>query len=178
MFFSDGITPFDGATSRPASGKEYKVLVGRGARGLSLYYGKLGMTLWRTQARPHAHSRSARTTTFTHQVARTWPEHIPRPCVQPRRHGGPLHPQQCLRWSFVPRHQLPRLLQWLASRGCLKNPVPGGSGTLRAPCTIFMVLPGLSGKLYYSKEKGNISSSYIFRWEIEMGTWGDRKSVV
>ncbi|KAL1745385.1 glycoside hydrolase family 43 protein [Schizophyllum fasciatum] len=45
MFFSDGITPFDGATSRPAAGAEYKVLVGRGARGLGPFYGKLGNEL-------------------------------------------------------------------------------------------------------------------------------------
>ncbi|KAI4294308.1 glycoside hydrolase family 43 protein [Schizophyllum commune Loenen D] len=45
MFFSDGITPFDGATSKPAAGKEYKVLVGRGARGLGPFYGQLGNDL-------------------------------------------------------------------------------------------------------------------------------------
>lgn len=45
MFFSDGITPFVGATNRPDPGKEYKVLVGRGASGQGPFYGKLGNVL-------------------------------------------------------------------------------------------------------------------------------------
>ncbi|KZV66585.1 glycoside hydrolase family 43 protein [Peniophora sp. CONT] len=48
FFFSDGITPLAGATSRPAAGAEYKVLVGRGAGGMGPFYGKLGNDL--TQA--------------------------------------------------------------------------------------------------------------------------------
>ncbi|KAF8830257.1 hypothetical protein HHX47_DHR2000452 [Lentinula edodes] len=41
-FFSDGITPLIGATSRPAAGAEYKVLVGRGAVGQGPFYDELG----------------------------------------------------------------------------------------------------------------------------------------
>ncbi|KAI0701658.1 glycoside hydrolase family 43 protein [Earliella scabrosa] len=41
-FFSDGITPFVGATERPPPGREYKVLVGRGTSPSGPFYGKLG----------------------------------------------------------------------------------------------------------------------------------------
>ncbi|KIK59985.1 glycoside hydrolase family 43 protein [Collybiopsis luxurians FD-317 M1] len=41
-FFSDGITPLVGATSRPPAGQEYKVLVGRGAAGQGPFYDQLG----------------------------------------------------------------------------------------------------------------------------------------
>ncbi|KAJ3746532.1 glycoside hydrolase family 43 protein [Lentinula detonsa] len=41
-FFSDGITPLIGATSRPPAGEEYKVLVGRGADGQGPFYDELG----------------------------------------------------------------------------------------------------------------------------------------
>ena len=42
MFFSDGITPLEGATARPAAGREYKVLVGRGTSVNGPFYGQLG----------------------------------------------------------------------------------------------------------------------------------------
>ena len=45
MFFSDGITPLEGATARPAAGREYKVLVGRGDNAMGPFYGKLGNPL-------------------------------------------------------------------------------------------------------------------------------------
>ncbi|KAL1745689.1 glycoside hydrolase family 43 protein [Schizophyllum fasciatum] len=45
MFFSAGVTPFNGATERPEPGGEYKVLVGRGARGLGPFYDKAGRDL-------------------------------------------------------------------------------------------------------------------------------------
>ncbi|EPQ54639.1 Arabinanase/levansucrase/invertase [Gloeophyllum trabeum ATCC 11539] len=45
FFFSDGVTPLAGSTSRPAPGKEYKVLVGRGANAMGPFYGQLGHTL-------------------------------------------------------------------------------------------------------------------------------------
>ncbi|TFK50978.1 glycoside hydrolase family 43 protein [Heliocybe sulcata] len=45
MFFSAGITPLAGSTSRPAAGQEYKVLVGRGASAMGPFYGQLGNQL-------------------------------------------------------------------------------------------------------------------------------------
>ncbi|KAM5544237.1 hypothetical protein V8D89_001897 [Ganoderma adspersum] len=41
-FFSDGITPFNGATTRPAAGTEYNVLVGRGTSPSGPFVGQLG----------------------------------------------------------------------------------------------------------------------------------------
>ncbi|VDB94964.1 unnamed protein product [Peniophora sp. CBMAI 1063] len=45
FFFSDGITPLAGATSRPAAGAEYKVRVGRGAGAMGPFYGGAGHAL-------------------------------------------------------------------------------------------------------------------------------------
>ncbi|TRM62462.1 glycoside hydrolase family 43 protein [Schizophyllum amplum] len=45
MFFSDGVTPFVGATTRPDAGTEYKVYVGRGASGQGPFYGPAGNEL-------------------------------------------------------------------------------------------------------------------------------------
>ncbi|KAI0032151.1 glycoside hydrolase family 43 protein [Vararia minispora EC-137] len=45
FFFSAGITPLQGATSRPPPGGEYKVLVGRGSGGMGPFYGQLGNDL-------------------------------------------------------------------------------------------------------------------------------------
>ncbi|EJD53562.1 glycoside hydrolase family 43 protein [Auricularia subglabra TFB-10046 SS5] len=44
-FFSDGITPLGGSTTKPPPGKEYKVLVGRGDNAMGPFYGKLGNQL-------------------------------------------------------------------------------------------------------------------------------------
>ncbi|KAI0738264.1 glycoside hydrolase family 43 protein [Daedaleopsis nitida] len=41
-FFSDGITPLNGATSRPPAGEEYKVLVGRSSSPSGPFVGQLG----------------------------------------------------------------------------------------------------------------------------------------
>ncbi|KAF9036924.1 glycoside hydrolase family 43 protein [Hymenopellis radicata] len=45
FFFSDGVTPLVGATSYPAAGNEYKVLVGRGSNAMGPFYGQLGNDL-------------------------------------------------------------------------------------------------------------------------------------
>ncbi|KAJ7127918.1 glycosyl hydrolase [Mycena epipterygia] len=45
FFFSDGVSPVPGATSRPAAGSEYKVLFGRGASATGPFYGELGNDL-------------------------------------------------------------------------------------------------------------------------------------
>ncbi|KAI0746663.1 glycoside hydrolase family 43 protein [Daedaleopsis nitida] len=44
-FFSDGTTPFVGATQRPAPGQEYKVLVGRGNSPSGPFYDQAGNAL-------------------------------------------------------------------------------------------------------------------------------------
>ncbi|KAL0564544.1 hypothetical protein V5O48_017500 [Marasmius crinis-equi] len=44
-FFSDGVTPLAGSTSRPPAGQEYKVLVGRGGSGMGPFFDKNGFAL-------------------------------------------------------------------------------------------------------------------------------------
>ncbi|KAI0755485.1 glycoside hydrolase family 43 protein [Fomes fomentarius] len=50
LFFSDGITPFNGATTRPAPGAEYKVLVGRGTSATGPFVDQNGNDLTRSGA--------------------------------------------------------------------------------------------------------------------------------
>ncbi|EIM86003.1 glycoside hydrolase family 43 protein [Stereum hirsutum FP-91666 SS1] len=45
FFFSDGITPLQGDTTRPAAGDEYKVRVGRGSSSQGPFYGGAGNEL-------------------------------------------------------------------------------------------------------------------------------------
>ncbi|KAJ6502271.1 glycoside hydrolase family 43 protein [Mycena sanguinolenta] len=45
FFFSNGTTPLQGATVRPPTGAEYRVLVGRGASGMGPFYGPAGNPL-------------------------------------------------------------------------------------------------------------------------------------
>ncbi|KZV63717.1 glycoside hydrolase family 43 protein [Peniophora sp. CONT] len=50
FFFSDGITPLEGASSRPAAGVEYKVLVGRSDGAMGPYYDQAGQALVNNQS--------------------------------------------------------------------------------------------------------------------------------
>ncbi|KAG7085955.1 hypothetical protein E1B28_003483 [Marasmius oreades] len=51
-FFSDGVTPLAGSTSRPPPGEEYKVRVGRGTGGMGPFVGQLGFALTETRDPP------------------------------------------------------------------------------------------------------------------------------
>ncbi|TFK90479.1 glycoside hydrolase family 43 protein [Polyporus arcularius HHB13444] len=45
LFFSDGVTPLNGSTTRPPAGQEYKVLVGRSTSPTGPFVGQLGHAL-------------------------------------------------------------------------------------------------------------------------------------